>query len=117
METLWALQHLRYAETIHPEDANGGDPDATSSLATPSHVKRELNAWADELTHPHPEGFNPAKRMRTSGPLKTYTLMNWVHFNDTYGPVFPSGCLVSTFLHGLFLSRLGSVAGLGTIPV
>ena len=25
----------------------------------PSHVKRDLNQWADELTHPNPTGFDP----------------------------------------------------------
>lgn len=40
----------------------------------PSHVKRELNTWADELTHPDLAGFDPSKRLRVSRPMMTYQL-------------------------------------------
>ena len=60
-------QHFRHAESI-----DHGYFDATGSLSAPSsHVKRDLNTWADELTQPHPTGFNPAKRLRTSAPLRS----------------------------------------------
>lgn len=54
----------------------------------PSHVKRDLNTWADELTHPDPTGFNLAKRLRASGPLQSHTLMNWV-FQELYPKTKP----------------------------
>ena len=44
----------------------------------PSHVKRDLNQWADELTHPNPTGFNPDYCLDAKTILKEFTLMNWV---------------------------------------
>ena len=32
-------------------------------LLAPSHVKRDLNQWADSLTHPGFTGFTPDKRL------------------------------------------------------
>ena len=58
-------------------------------LAPPSYMKWDLNTRADELIHPDPHGFNPAKRLRTTAPLKSYTLMNWV-FHELYPTTPPS---------------------------
>ena len=38
----------------------------------PSHVKRDFNQWADELTHPDYRGFHPSRRLDV--------LAAWTHF-------------------------------------
>ena len=43
----------------------------------PSHVKRDLNQWADDLTHPNPLGFNPNYHLDAKTVLSEFTLMNW----------------------------------------
>ena len=32
-------------------------------MLAPTHSRRDDNQWADELTHPEPQGFDPALRM------------------------------------------------------
>ena len=41
-------------------------------------MKRDLNEWADELTHPHPTGFHPEFHLDAKNILSEFTLMNWV---------------------------------------
>ena len=45
----------------------------------PSHAKRDLNQWADELTHPNLLGFHPD----VTTVLSEFSLMNWV-LKETY---------------------------------
>ena len=49
----------------------------------PHHVKRDLNQWADELTHPNPTGFHPEFHLDAKNILSEFTLMNWV-FKEIY---------------------------------
>ena len=58
----------------------------------PSHVKRDLNQWADELTHPNPTGFNPDYYLDAKSILNEFTLMNWVlkEIYHYWGPSFSS---------------------------
>ena len=49
----------------------------------PSHVKRDLNQWADKLTHPNPTGFHPEFHLDAKNILSEFTLMNWV-FKEIY---------------------------------
>lgn len=61
----------------------------------PSHRKHDLNQWADELTHPDPEGFSPSRRTDFSESLKSFSLLPLIlpyHngpiiFNLTHVPV------------------------------
>ena len=32
-------------------------------MLAPAHSRRDDNQWADELTHPNPQGFDPALRV------------------------------------------------------
>ena len=50
----------------------------------PSHVKRDLNQWADELTHPNPTGFNPDYYLDAKSILNEFTLMNWGVLKEIY---------------------------------
>ena len=52
-------------------------PKGGAQLA-PHHVKRDLNQWANELTHPNPTGFHPEFHLDAKNILSEFTLMNWV---------------------------------------
>eukprot|EP00438_Fugacium_kawagutii_P020166 Skav209788 [mRNA] locus=scaffold9:678961:679755:- [translate_table: standard] len=41
----------------------------------PSHRKRVLNQWADDLTHPHPEGFSCHLQLDLMDSLRSFTLL------------------------------------------
>eukprot|EP00438_Fugacium_kawagutii_P015464 Skav202294 [mRNA] locus=scaffold3364:93057:93971:- [translate_table: standard] len=41
----------------------------------PSHRKRDLNQWADDLTHPHPEGFSRHLQLDRMDSLRSFTLL------------------------------------------
>eukprot|EP00438_Fugacium_kawagutii_P026476 Skav202787 [mRNA] locus=scaffold326:557621:558709:+ [translate_table: standard] len=41
----------------------------------PSHRKRDLNQWADDLTHPHPEGFAPHLQLDLRNSLRSFSLL------------------------------------------
>lgn len=41
----------------------------------PSHAKRDLNQWADELTHPSPTGFCPDRQLDTERIINRFSLL------------------------------------------
>ena len=41
----------------------------------PSHVKRDFNQWADELTHPHYKGFSASRRLDVRCAWKQFPLV------------------------------------------
>lgn len=41
----------------------------------PSHRKRDFNQWADELTHPDPQGFSPHFQLDLSQGLPSFSLL------------------------------------------
>eukprot|EP00435_Cladocopium_sp_Y103_P058595 s965_g20.t1 len=49
----------------------------------PSHVPRELNEWADELTHPGFEGFDVQRRLDVSGLLTDFVILPRVMSSDS----------------------------------
>ena len=46
-------------------------------LCIPSHVKRELNPRADDLTHPIFSGFNPELRLEATPMLENLRIVPW----------------------------------------
>ena len=48
----------------------------------PSHVKRDLNQWADELTHPDYREFNPDKRLDVASAWSQFPLVQAVLEED-----------------------------------
>ncbi|CAE7028292.1 MKK3 [Symbiodinium sp. CCMP2456] len=61
----------------------------------PSHIKRDFNTWADELTHPNFHGFTPSLRLPVKPVLKHFSLVRSILedriFDEptdlTHGPV------------------------------
>eukprot|EP00435_Cladocopium_sp_Y103_P069283 s192_g33.t1 len=49
----------------------------------PSHVPRELNEWADELTHPGFEGFDVQRRLDVSGLLTDFVILPRLMSSDS----------------------------------
>ena len=41
----------------------------------PSHMKREYNQWADELTHPHFTGFRPDRQLPVSEAFSNFKFL------------------------------------------
>ena len=41
----------------------------------PSHMKRDFNQWADELTHPHFSGFLPERQLLVSEAFSSFNLL------------------------------------------
>ena len=48
----------------------------------PSHVKRDLNQWPDELTHPDYREFNPDRRLDVAGAWSQFPLVQAVLEGD-----------------------------------
>ena len=51
---------------------------ATSCSLMPSHVKREFNQWADDLTHPSFEGFDTSLEMGVEPLLSELKIFPWI---------------------------------------
>ena len=47
----------------------------------PSHMKRDLNQWADEFTHPGHVGFTPERQLDVSQVLPKFSLL-WMILNE-----------------------------------
>jgi len=52
----------------------------------PSHMKRDYNRWADELTHPNFEGFRPDRQLTVSEAFSDFKFL-WALLDDqSMGP-------------------------------
>eukprot|EP00434_Breviolum_minutum_P012949 symbB.v1.2.011415.t1/scaffold764.1/size165801/21 len=51
---------------------------ATSCSLVPSHVKRDFNQWADDLTHPSFEGFDSSLELRVTPLLSEFKIFPWI---------------------------------------
>lgn len=51
---------------------------ATSCSLMPAHVKRDLNQWADDFTHPSFEGFDASLEMKVAPLLARLKICPWV---------------------------------------
>ena len=51
---------------------------ATSCSLMPSHVKRDFNQWADDLTHPSFEGFDSSLELRVPPLLSEFKIFPWI---------------------------------------
>ena len=52
----------------------------------PSHMKREYNQWADELTHPHFTGFRPDRQLPVSEAFSNFKFLWSLLDNQPLGP-------------------------------
>ena len=44
----------------------------------PSHVKRDFNQWADDLTHPSFEGFDSSLELMVAPLLSEFKIFPWI---------------------------------------
>ena len=51
---------------------------ATSCSLMPSHVKRDYNQWADDLTHPSFEGFDSSLELMVAPLLSEFKIFPWI---------------------------------------
>eukprot|EP00434_Breviolum_minutum_P023966 symbB.v1.2.021151.t1/scaffold1776.1/size101794/2 len=51
---------------------------ATSCSLMPSHVKRDFNQWADDLTHPSFEGFDSSLELMVAPLLSEFKIFPWI---------------------------------------
>ena len=51
---------------------------ATSCSLMPSHVKRDFNQWADDLTHPSFEGFDTSLELMVAPLLSEFKIFPWI---------------------------------------
>ena len=51
---------------------------ATSCSLMPSHVKRDFNQWADDLTHPSFEGFDSLLELMVAPLLSEFKIFPWI---------------------------------------
>ena len=51
---------------------------ATSCSLMPSHVKRDFNQWADDLTHPSFEGFDTSLELVVAPLLSEFKIFPWI---------------------------------------
>ena len=48
---------------------------SSGTQLAPSHMKRDFNQWADELTHPHFSGFLPERQLLVSEAFSSFNLL------------------------------------------
>ena len=56
----------------------------------PSHMKRDYNQWADELTHPDFTGFRPDRQLPVREAFSHFRFL-WVLLDDQLNAPTPSG--------------------------
>jgi hypothetical protein len=74
--------HLCLSDAAHHDAPQGRSP---VQLA-PSHMKRDYNQWADELTHPNFAGFRPDRQLPVSEAFSQFKFLWSLLDNQQSGP-------------------------------
>ena len=82
----------------------------------PSHVKRNFNAWTDELTNPNFSGLNKALEICVESVLPHFNLLNVVLYGPQPLGLAPhprtrAGCRMGRWRHPCWSSGLASIVG------